>query len=371
MRENAMAKQAREVLLTGSVPLRGPENVFECVAEHLGPLAPRIPDGEQIGWSGAARRTFEAHPMLEKYKKVPLNAGGKDPVDIFRLKAGCDVKDLKLGPYGYAENHAASYAKFKALRDKGVIPAGTRYQATLAGPGTSAFCIELPAEQLLPLSRAALLHEVEGIVAAIPAKDLTIQLDIGMEAEHEEYLRRPDAWDQPLHKVFHWTLEQMADSVAWLANRIPSQVELGFHVCSIWHHDPAGGQDNRVLVDAANAIFDRLTRPVGYVHMPVIPEHTPEDYAHFKALKLPKGAKLYIGLINLADGVEGARKRIAMAEAVVSDFGVGTFCGLGRPPTPQAFGAITHTHPPTPELKRATPETIGDVLDLHKAVAEI
>ena len=114
-----MAKQAREVLLTGSVPLRGAENVFECVAEHLGPLAPRIPDGEQIGWSGAARRTFEAHPMLEKYKKVPLNAGGKDPVDIFRLKAGCDVKDLKLGPYGYAENHAASYAKFTALRDKG------------------------------------------------------------------------------------------------------------------------------------------------------------------------------------------------------------------------------------------------------------
>ena len=40
-----------------------------------------------------------------------------------------------------------------------------------------------------------------------------------MEAEHEEYLRRPDAWDQPMHKVFHWTLEQMADSAAWLAQR--------------------------------------------------------------------------------------------------------------------------------------------------------
>jgi hypothetical protein len=364
-----MTTRAREILLTGSVPLRPAEKVFETVARHLGTLAPRIPDGEQIGWSSAARRTFERHPALEVKRQVALNAGGRDPVDIFSLKPGFAAEDLKLGPYGYAENAANSYAAFKRLRDAGVIAPGTRYQATLAGPGTSAFCIELPAEQLLPLAREALLQEMNGIIAAVPAEDLTIQLDIGMEAEHEEYLRRPEAWDQPLHTVFHWTLDQMADSVAWLSNKIPDEVELGFHVCSIWHHDPDGGQDNRVLVDAANAILSRVARPVGYVHIPVIPDHVAADYAAFKELDLPSATKLYLGLVNLADGIEGAKRRIALAEAFVSDFGIGSFCGLGRPPSPDAQGPRAHSHPPIPALKRATPDTIGAVLDLHREIA--
>ena len=308
--------QSREVLLTGSVPLRPAEKVFEMVAQHLGGVAPRIPDGEQIGWSSAARRTFEHHPASELSRRVPLSAGGKDPIDIFRLRPNYAAKDLVLGPYGYIANATRSYAAFKRLRDAGVIPQKTRYQATLPGPGTSAFCIELDADTLLPLAREALLREIEGIAAAIPAADLAIQLDIGMEAEHEEFLRRPDAWDQPLHRVFHWSLAQMAESVAWLANRVPSGVELGFHICSIWHHDPAGGQDNRVLVDAANAILARVTRPVGYIHIPVIPAHGLDDYAAFKDLQLPPNARLYLGLINIADGLEGAKHRIGMAEKV-------------------------------------------------------
>jgi hypothetical protein len=363
--------QSREVLLTGSVPLRPAEKVFEMVAQHLGAVAPRIPDGEQIGWSSAARRTFEHHPALELSRRVPLSAGGKDPIDIFRLRPNYAAKDLVLGPYGYIANATRSYAAFKRLRDAGVIPQKTRYQATLPGPGTSAFCIELDADTLLPLAREALLREIEGIAAAIPAADLAIQLDIGMEAEHEEFLRRPDAWDQPLHRVFHWSLAQMAESVAWLANRVPSGVELGFHICSIWHHDPAGGQDNRVLVDAANAILARVTRPVGYIHIPVIPAHGPDDYAAFKDLQLPSNARLYLGLINIADGLEGAKHRIGMAEKVVSDFGVGSFCGLGRPPVSDAPIPSNYASPPIPELRRATPETIGAVLDLHRQVAAL
>lgn len=363
--------QSREVLLTGSVPLRPAEKVFETVARHLGSTAPRIPDGEQIGWSSAARRTFERHSALEAYKQVPLNAGGKDPVDIFRVRPGYRAQDLILGPYGYVENATRSYAAFKRLRDAGIIPPKTRYQATLPGPGTSAFCIELDAGTLLPLAREALLREIEGIAAAIPAADLAIQLDIGMEAEHEEFLRRPEAWDQPLHRVFHWSLAQMAESVAWLANRVPLGVELGFHICSIWHHDPAGGQDNRVLVDAANAILERVTRRVDYIHLPVIPAHRQDDYAAFKDLARPAGTQLYLGLINIADGIEGAKRRIEMAEKVAPSFGVGSFCGLGRPPAPDATGPSSHANPPIPELRRASPETIGAVLDLHRHVAAL
>jgi hypothetical protein len=329
---------AREVLLVGSVPLEPASKVFEVVASRLGDLVARIPDGEQIGWSRAARRTFERNDSLETSRHVPLNAQGADPVPIFKLKPGRSSKDLRLGPYGYAENARASYAEFMRLRGQGAIPSTTKYQVTLPGPGTSAYNIELPADELLPLARQALLEEILNIVSEISAHDMAIQLDIAMEAEHEEYLRRPQDWDQPLHRCFDWTLAQMADSVAWLANRIPRQVELGFHICSIWHHDPGAGQDNDVLVDTANAIISRTTRPIGYLHIPVIPEHTAQDYLCFKRLGLPEKAKLYLGLLNLADGIEGAKRRIAMASAAVPDFGISMFCGLGRPPTAPSHG---------------------------------
>jgi hypothetical protein len=233
----------------------------------------------------------------------------------------------------------------------------------------SAYNIELPADELLPLARQALLEEVLNIVSEIPARDLAIQLDIAMEAEHEEYLRRPQDWDQPLHTCFHWTLEQMAASAAWLANRVPPQVELGFHICSIWHHDPGAGQDNDVLVDTANAIMSRITRRIGYLHIPVIPEHTAKDYVCFKRLELPDNATLYLGLLNLADGIEGAKRRIAMAAAAVPDFGISMFCGLGRPSTALARGPSSHSKPIVPALRRATSETIGEVLDLHRQAA--
>ena len=285
---------------------------------------------------------------------------------MYRLRADRSARDLKLGPYGYAENARNSYGQFRTMRDAGKIPAGTRLQVTLPGPGTTVASIEMPGEQILPIARAALAEQLAEIVHTIPARDLTIQLDIGMEAEHEEYLRRPEAFELPIHQVFHWTQDQMADSVAWLANKIPSDVEFGLHVCSIWHHYPYSGQDNAVLVDTANAIIQRLTRPVGYLHMPVIPEHTSSDFATLKNLHLPAGCKFYLGLINLSDGVPGARQRVEAAQAVVSDFGVAFFCGLGHYPSgAHAAQLVPPTH------ARATPETIGQVLDLHQQVAAL
>ena len=304
-------------------------------------------------------------------RQVPLNAAGRDPINFFRLKAGYKAEDVKLGPYGYADNAVRSYAAFKQLQLKGTIPPGTRYQATLPGPGTSAFFVELPADVLLPLAREALDREMQEIIRTIPPRDLTIQLDIAMEAEHEEYLRRPQAFDQPVHSVFHWTLDQMAESAAWLANRIPAGVELGFHICSIWHHDPSAGQDNAALVDIANAVLCKVTRRVDYVHIPIIPEHTDADMAPLKSLALQPQTQLYLGLINIADGLDGARQRIASAERVVTGFGVAFYCGLGRPPSAEARGPSAHSHPPIPALRRATSDTIGDVLDLHRAVAEL
>jgi hypothetical protein len=162
----------------------------------------------------------------------------------------------------------------------------------------------------------------------------------------------------------------MAESVAWVANRIPAEVELGFHICSIWHHWPRGGQDNAVLVDTANALSRRIARPIAYIQIPIIPGHDrPEHYAPLRDLRLHPETRLNLGLINLVDGIDGARRRIALAKTAVTDFGVSFFCGLGMPPG--ALAAAPGTPPTDPALRRANPDTIDALLDLHRRVAEL
>lgn len=381
-----MTKKPREVLLIGSVPIRPVEKVFETVAKHLGTLAPRIPDGEMMGWLRNVWRSHAENPALQKVALAKLNGRAPAAVPFYRVKPGFNPKDIKLGPYGYGKNAAASYAAFKQLRDAGKIPAGTRMQVTMPGPGTTTYNVQVDADVLLPIARAALWREIEDVMAVVPAKDLTIHLDIAMEAEKEEYVRRPQDFDMPVQAGFYWTQQQMTESVAWLVNRIPAEVELGFHICSIWHHWPDSGQDNAVLVDTANAISQKIQRPIAYIHIPLIPEHDkPEHYAPFKALKLHPETKLILGLVNLLDGVEGAKRRIALAEAVVSpDFGVAMFCGAGHPPPPGSFleylremglqpvkSAAANQAPAHPGLQFATPKDIEDVLDLHRHIAEL
>ena len=60
----------REVLLVGSVPLRPAAKVFETVAAHLGALAPRIPDGEMMGWLREVWASHARNPGLEPAGKL-------------------------------------------------------------------------------------------------------------------------------------------------------------------------------------------------------------------------------------------------------------------------------------------------------------
>jgi hypothetical protein len=360
---------SREVLLVGGVPLRPAAAVFETVANALGPFLPRIPDGDQRGWILAAVESFSKNEALEQTGFVELSGGGVQ-VPTFGLRAGRSAAHLRLGPYGYGEVARSSYADFKALRDRGAIPPETRFQVTMPGPGTSAFMVQLPAEELLPIARAALAEEIRQIAAVVPAEDLAVQIDIAMEAEHEEYRRRPDAFDTPVHETFDWTQEQMAESAAWLADHVPAEAELGFHICSIWHHYQPGGQDNAVIVSTANAVTERVERRVDYQHLPTSPEHDEDEFAPLRDLHVPRETTVYLGVIHRSDGVEGAKRRIAAAKTALPEFGVASFCGLGnpgaiKPPSDVRVGEALH------EELRTGGSDLEDVLDLHRAVATL
>jgi hypothetical protein len=374
-----------EALLVGSIPLRPVPLVFETVSRHLGDLTLRIPDGEMMLWLRNIWQSHAQNPALIQVGLAKPNGRANSAAPIYRLRPGVDPRTLQLGPYGYAANAEASYREFMRLRDEGKVRLGTRLQVTLPGPGTSAFIVQLDAESLLPAARTAMWREIQGILEAIPPEDLTIHIDVAMEAEKEEYLRRPADFDMPIQTAFYWTHDQMAESVAWLANQIPTDVELGFHICSIWHHWPDSGQDNEVLVDTANELSRRISRPIAYVHIPIIPEHDcAEHYSPFGRLQLHHETKIFLGLINMADGVEGAKKRIALAERVLPDFGVASYCGLGFPALAgdvetqlRSIGlfpvksAVPIDGPIHPGVGRATKDNIDDVLLLHRHVAEL
>lgn len=374
--------------MVGGMPNPEVEDVFRSLAEHLGPVLTRMPDGERMGWLTKVWQSHAENPSLKEDGAALLNGQKSLAVRTFCLCDGASADDLKLGPYGYAESAKKSYEVFRRLKESGVIGKDVRFQMTLAGPGTTTYSVKVDPEQLLPRAAEALSGEIAKIVDAIPAEELTIQLDIAMEAEHEEYIRAPDSFDTPVHEHFHWTQAQMADAVASVANRIPPEVELGFHVCTIWHHDPAGGQDNEVVADTVNALIERIKRPITYFHIPIIPEHDKvEDYEPLRNMKLAPDTKLFLGLINLADGVEGAKRRIELAEKVVSDFGVSFYCGLGGPQITKgvkvvdpAEASVVRTvplksRPPRPDpdeaMKRPTVEEVPAVLTLFREIAEL
>jgi hypothetical protein len=129
-------------------------------------------------------------------------------------------------------------------------------------------------------------------------------------------------------------------------------VELGLHLCfgdwgGIHQIEPI---DTGAMVELANAIAARGGRRLSYVHMPV--PIARNDSAYFEPLRrLALGAhtEVYLGLVHLKDGVEGARQRVSAAREHLSDFGVAAECGLGR---------------------AKTSATVTDILALHAAVCD-
>jgi methionine synthase II (cobalamin-independent) len=140
------------------------------------------------------------------------------------------------------------------------------------------------------------------------------------------------------------------DRLVRIGNRVPADVELGFHLCygDAGHQHFTQPTDAAVLVRVANALIDGLDRPLNWLHLPVPRERDDEAYyAPLADLRVGDETELYLGLVHRTDGMEGTQRRIAAASKVVPAFGISTECGLGRRPS----------------------ETVPELLELHAAVA--
>ena len=92
--------------------------------------------------------------------------------------------------------------------------------------------------------------------------------------------------------------------------------------------------DLALSVRMANAIAKEAGRRVDYFHIAGPRPNRSDEDNFFKPLKNLRvgNARVYLGLIHEADGVEGLQMRTAHARNYLKDFGIASTCGFGRRP---------------------------------------
>ncbi len=338
-----------DVLLVGSVPRESAHEVFQICAAELGTHLQALPDGEvgpRKSWIQCqALLVFHCHPGIETIRRPPTDDGlAVSYLDnwVFRLKPGTDA--IQFDDLNYARWALESYRLFAEMRQQGAIPEGIRFQVSLPTPlGGCATFFDQP-QDLERVYRGyvpAMMREVEKICTQIPARDLAIQWDVCVEIL-EIATKHGLLEGDPIARAMT-SFEQLGKSV-------PSPAMLGYHLCygDLGHRHLVEPDSLSLSVQMANLAVGHSGHRVDWVHMPVpVIRNDDAYYAPLRDLAIGD-TRLFLGLIHRQDGVEGAVARANVAKKYVGNFGVATECGLGR----------------------RDPDTLAEVLRIHRAVAE-
>lgn len=347
-----MTMSSRPTLLVGSVPLESAEAVFSMAGDLLGGSLRSIPDGEtgeRLGWYTWQQRVLGRAPFLKRTGCGSGNDEGVDQFELGRFRVAGDLADADLGKLGYADAAIASYKMFAALREKGRIPGGVRFQVSLPTPIAPLAAMIEPDDYLKvePIYEAAMRKEIQVMCNAIPVDDLAIQWDVAMEIGILEGLLMLGG-----RKIFADPMKDMVHRLVKVVSWVPQSVALGLHFCygDYQHKHWKEPKDTGLMVQLGNASFAGISRKLDWLHLPV-PRNRDDDayFAPLADLKLPSGTQLYLGLAHYTDGVEGGKRRLRTAARHVRSFGIATECGLGRRP----------------------PETIPEVMKLMAALASV
>lgn len=331
--------------LVGSVPLADATTVFSRVSGALGSEVKRLPDGEtgrRQDWIGFVRRGLGRNPAFVKADDLPhfrftQHDGaviGEWP--LLRFAPGADRSGVRFET-GYAADAIFAFAEFERLQQDGVIPPGVRYQICGASPLAIAYMYIVPDDRVdfVAVYARHLAGEIANIAAALPPARLAWQWDVCQEVL---------MWEGYFPQHAGWRDEIIA-SLASCAAAVPEPIELGYHFCYGSPQDQhcVIPRDLAHVVEMANEVLARVTRPVNFVHMPVPRERNDAAFvAPLKHLKLPRGTELYLGCVHPNDDA-GNRAKLAAAQEIVAIAGVGSECGWGRG-DPTRLDAILAAH---------------------------
>jgi hypothetical protein len=332
--------------LCGSFPADTPEEVFRALADGLGGDLKRIPDGEtgdRKGWFSSQLRALLATDGVEMSQATTASGDRQFP----QLRFTRPLDELDLSNLGYRSHASDSWAVFQRLRQEGVISDSARFQVCFPTPVAVIGAFVSPEYQadFEPVYEAAVTREVAAILSEVPHDQLAIQWDVAIETAILE------------SSIPHWfgpdsdPFDEVVARLVRLGDLVPEEVELGYHLCYGYHErkhfkEP---EDLSLLVRKANAIEERLGRPITWVHMPVPIDRSDSEYFYaLKEIQLTN-VELYLGVVHSEDGAAGAQKRINAARGVLGGghfLGVATECGMGQYPS----------------------TAIGDLLAIHAAV---
>jgi hypothetical protein len=323
------ANSPDKVHLVGSIGLDTVDEVFRTVGSLLGRRLRRVPDGEPGGrrlWISFQYPALRASPFLRPDPSGAIRKTSGFP--LLCLAEGVTADEVRFGELGYAREARASYLDFCAARERGDLPAGIRFQVCLPTPMgvIYAFCTARDLTAIEAAYEAAMIREVEAICRAIPHRDLCIQWDFCHDnASKAEIVAR----------------------IARICEAVPPDVELGFHLC----YGDFGGKhffdpvDAANLVEVINAFTRAVAHPITYVHVPVPLSRKDDAYFRpFRDLKASPQTEIYLGLVHVADGVEGTRERIAVARKYLPEFGIATECGMARARKPDLVHRLLQIH---------------------------
>ncbi len=225
--------------------------------------------------------------------------------------------DVHFDNLFYADIAKQSYAVFKALKDAGKIPAGTKFQVDLV-PAHSViwlFLVDALHAPIDPLYNEALKREIDKIAAAIPHDELAIQFDVASAVFAR--LERNEASSYGRSKA------EMQDTFATilvdLGNRVPADIDLLYHLCygDSNHRHVIEPTDMGDMVEFANRVSRQIARPIQLIHMPV-PRNRSDDayFAPLQRLKLRPETELCLGLVHYTDGIEGTKTAARHGEEI-------------------------------------------------------
>ena len=359
------------VHFVGSIPGNDADEVFTKCCPSVGRFLARIPDGETgirtAYISHLANTVYAAHPDVETVVRPPpvdpdnpddwRQPGqdwlplARDTSDLWKFKLRKGVKHLRFETLGYADAAIESYKVFCDARERGVIPAGVRFQVSLPAvvDGMAMYVHHLPEMRYFgPAYENAMAADIGRMLEVIPARDLAIQWDnVSSVLEYEAKItgrKLPMKIPLLMKLMMGSPIKRFRQVLRTFAANVPPEVEFGIHFCygDIGHEHIFEPRDLSVCVRLANEAVSHAGRKVNWVHMPAPRDR--KDDAYYRPLQgLSDATHLYLGLVHLTDGIEGTGARIDVAKQYKTGFGISTECGFGRRP-PETIPALLELH---------------------------
>lgn len=329
--------------LVGSVALAGPEDVFRTVGTKLGARTKRIPDGEtgfRDNFTSFLLDVFAQHGAFVEAEQLHYGDRETQVYPTFKLRPEEQRPAvLAFDAFGYADAAIDSYRTFSELQDSGVIPEGVRFLVCLPTPLNAMGAIVASDVILVePAVEETLQGELNRLLEHIPHDRVAVQWDASDEFGFLEGLRPP-----PYPDLFDGIVTRLQR----LANWVPDDVEVGFHLCYGSYMDEhfVEPETTELMVEVATATLAGLSRSVSWIHMPVPVGRLDDEYfAPLRALESASGLEeVYLGLLHREDGLAGAVARAEVASKYLTSFGVGCECGIGRVP-PESVEGLVELH---------------------------